>query len=110
MKPGTVIKPGMENRAWATTKVKDAEHYANEKMANPRGGKTWQQQALFNPVYEVKPVNPADVERSGWSPNYRSSKSGFKVEGVHSWTSPKEMNPKEQAKVKRLKASRKPGI
>ena len=118
MKPGTTIKPGREGVAWASSNPDTAARFANKDFGSPKAssGKDigWTQPAMFNPVYNVTPVNPKDVKTGYGNSDYSVSKSGFKVGKVHSWTSPKEIVPSTKAqnaaKLQQIKQTRKPGI
>ena len=120
MKPGTVLKPGAEGVAFATSHRDTAALFANNNrsieaaVGEPKS--RWKQDGIFNPVYQVSPVDSKStnfgVDKSA---EYATSEKGFKIDKVHSWTSQGEkLTPapstiaEHEARVK--KAKTKPGI
>lgn len=113
MKPGTVIKPGNEGVAFATPHRDIAATFANSNSGHTlnnqlqEGPSKWSQQSMFNPVYEVKPVNPSNtIHGYNSNPDYVASSSGFKVGKIHSWTSEGEKlapSPSRLAEAERVR-------
>jgi hypothetical protein len=112
MKPGTVIKPGNEGMAFATTHRDIAASFANvnsnHSLGNMLGeGKaSWNQPGIFNPVYEVKHAPDTQFGTKG-NLDYATSQSGFQINKIHSWNSKGEhltTSPNRLAQQARIKA------
>ena len=113
MKPGSIIKPGAEGVTFASSHRDDAATFAtanqDRTVANQTGQAKpeWKQMAMFNPVYSVEAI-----DKKGRTPGYHgipefhASKKGFRVKGVHSWTSKGEKLTDSPSVVERNKKRR----
>lgn len=112
MKPGTLIKPGGEGVAFATSHRDTAAMFASHNSNNTLEGSLgkyskpeYRQLAMFHPVYSVEPAE--DTETGFKNPEYHASKKGFKIKGIHSWTSEGEPLTESSSSISRRKESAK---